>query len=45
MRLWFHTLRAIPTGFGSPGVVLDGPREAPPRVPAGVYVGQAEVAR
>ncbi len=45
MRIWFHTLRAIPTGFGSPGVVLDGPREAPPRVPAGVSVGPAEVVR
>jgi 4-amino-4-deoxy-L-arabinose transferase-like glycosyltransferase len=45
MRIWFHTLREIPTGFGSPGVVLDGPHDAPPRVPAGVYVGQAEVAR
>ena len=45
MRIWFHTLGAIPTGFGSPGVVLDGPREAPPRPTAGIGIGQAEVVR
>ncbi|MFN8163069.1 MAG: glycosyltransferase family 39 protein [Solirubrobacterales bacterium] len=26
MPIWFHTLRALPTGFGSAAVVLDGPR-------------------
>jgi 4-amino-4-deoxy-L-arabinose transferase-like glycosyltransferase len=45
MRLWFHTLRAIPTGFGSPGVVLDGPREAPRRLSVGARLAPAEVAR
>jgi mannosyltransferase len=26
MRIWFHTLEALPTGFGTDAVVLDGPR-------------------
>src|SRR5258708_28846585 len=26
VRVWFHTLRALPTGFGVAAVVLDGPR-------------------
>jgi hypothetical protein len=26
IKLWFHTLRALPTGFGADGVLLDGPR-------------------
>jgi mannosyltransferase len=26
MRIWFHTLEALPTGFGADAVVLDGPR-------------------
>jgi len=30
MRIWFHTLRALPTGFGEDAVVLDGPRARPP---------------
>jgi mannosyltransferase len=25
IKLWFHTLRALPTGFGAVGVLLDGP--------------------
>jgi mannosyltransferase len=25
VSLWFHTLRALPTGFGAVGVLLDGP--------------------
>jgi mannosyltransferase len=29
MPLWFHTLRALPTGFGVNAVVLDGPRFKP----------------
>jgi 4-amino-4-deoxy-L-arabinose transferase-like glycosyltransferase len=28
--VWFHTLRALPTGFGDDAVVIDGPRSAPP---------------
>ncbi len=31
MPIWFHTLRDLPTGFGVDAVVLDGPRERPPR--------------
>ena len=30
MRIWFHTLDALPTGFGTDAVVLDGPRFMPP---------------
>lgn len=26
--LWYHTLHALPTGFGAVGVLLDGPRPA-----------------
>lgn len=29
MKLWFHTMRALPTGFGAAGVLLDGPKAAP----------------
>ncbi len=29
MPLWFHTLHALPTGFGAVGVLLDGPRAKP----------------
>jgi mannosyltransferase len=30
MRIWFHTLRDLPTGFGDDAVVIDGPRSRPP---------------
>jgi 4-amino-4-deoxy-L-arabinose transferase-like glycosyltransferase len=30
VKIWFHTLDDLPTGFGSVGVVLDGPREPRP---------------
>jgi 4-amino-4-deoxy-L-arabinose transferase-like glycosyltransferase len=32
VRIWFHTLRDLPTGFGDDAVLLDGPRSksAPP---------------
>ncbi len=30
LRIWFHTLRDLPTGFGHNAVVLDGPRSRPP---------------
>ncbi|HEX8753993.1 MAG TPA: glycosyltransferase family 39 protein [Solirubrobacterales bacterium] len=26
VKIWFHTLRALPIGFGAVGVLLDGPR-------------------
>jgi mannosyltransferase len=31
LKVKFHTLRALPTGFGMVGVVLDGPTAKPPR--------------
>jgi len=31
LKVKFHVLRALPTGFGVAGVVLDGPRARPPR--------------
>jgi hypothetical protein len=29
VRIWFHTLRDLPTGFGEDAVVIDGPRSRP----------------
>jgi hypothetical protein len=34
MKIWFHTLRALPTGFGVAAVVLDGARYPRPGVGA-----------
>jgi 4-amino-4-deoxy-L-arabinose transferase-like glycosyltransferase len=31
VRIWFHTLRDLPTGFGDDAVLIDGPRLAPPK--------------
>jgi hypothetical protein len=30
VRIWFHTLRDLPTGFGADAVLIDGPRSKPP---------------
>ena len=30
VKIWFHTLRDLPTGFGDDAVLLDGPRAQPP---------------
>jgi mannosyltransferase len=30
VKIWFHTLRDLPTGFGDDAVLLDGPRSRPP---------------
>jgi mannosyltransferase len=32
VRIWFHTLRELPTGFGDDAVVIDGPPSAAPPV-------------
>jgi mannosyltransferase len=32
MRIWFHTLRSLPTGFGTDAVVIDGPRSELSRI-------------
>jgi hypothetical protein len=29
VRIWFHTLRDLPTGFGDDAVLIDGPRSRP----------------
>jgi mannosyltransferase len=33
VRIWFHTLHALPTGFGDDAVLLDGPRSEPAPAP------------
>jgi 4-amino-4-deoxy-L-arabinose transferase-like glycosyltransferase len=30
VRIWFHTLHDLPTGFGDDAVLIDGPRAKPP---------------
>jgi 4-amino-4-deoxy-L-arabinose transferase-like glycosyltransferase len=30
VRVWFHTLHDLPTGFGEEAVLIDGPRSRPP---------------
>jgi mannosyltransferase len=30
VRIWFHTLHDLPTGFGDDAVLIDGPRSRPP---------------
>jgi len=34
VKIWFHTLRDLPTGFGDDAVLIDGPRSKPPAQPA-----------
>jgi mannosyltransferase len=34
VKIWFHTLRDLPTGFGEDAVLIDGPRSRPPTRPA-----------
>jgi mannosyltransferase len=34
MRIMFHTLRDLPTGFGDDAVLIDGPRSKPPAAKA-----------
>ena len=35
VKIKFHTLRDLPTGFGVDAVVIDGPRDKPPSQGAG----------